>query len=150
MTTRPASASPWYNAGGSGLREAKDERRKHEHDAEPTENSDEYVSRLAPPPFAVHRLQREEQPEGDETQVEDDVLRVDDALAEVIEVLGDRQILTGFDRSSVPTLSANQLMIQKSRKTTNVAAPATIWFFVVLEMNSPIAMKQPPSSSRPR
>ena len=28
--------------------------------------------------------------------------------------------------------------------------PATIWFFVRLEMNRPTEMKQPPISSRPR
>ena len=43
-----------------------------------------------------------------------------------------------------------QLMTQSSRNTANVTMPATIWFFVRLEMNSPTEMKQPPSSSRPR
>ena len=40
-----------------------------------------------------------------------------------------------------PAVSANQPMIQNSRKTTNVTTPATIWLLVVLEMNSPRAMK---------
>ena len=49
-----------------------------------------------------------------------------------------------------PDESAGQLTIQNSSDRMKVAAPATIWFFVVLEMNSPSEMKQPPSSSRPR
>src|SRR4051812_31107211 len=49
-----------------------------------------------------------------------------------------------------PAESANQPMIQKSRKTTNVTTPATIWLFVVLEMNSPIEMNAAPISSSPR
>ena len=43
-----------------------------------------------------------------------------------------------------------QVMTQSSRNTAKVTMPATIWFFVRLEMNRPTEMKQPPSSSRPR
>ena len=43
-----------------------------------------------------------------------------------------------------------QVMIHRNRNTAKVTMPATIWFFVRLEMNSPTEMKQPPSSSRPR
>src|SRR5690606_41910868 len=49
-------------------------------------------SMSAPPPLAVHRLRGEEQAESHETQVIDDVPGVDDALGEVVEVLGDRQV----------------------------------------------------------
>src|SRR5687768_7955284 len=47
----------------------------------------------APPPFAVHRLGGQEQPEGDETQVIHDVFGVDDAAREIVEVIDDRQVV---------------------------------------------------------
>ena len=42
-----------------------------------------------------------------------------------------------------------QVMIQSIRNTAKVTMPATIWFFVRLEMNSPSDTKQPPNRIRP-
>ena len=39
-------------------------------------------------------------------------------------------------------------MIHSNRNTAKVAMPATIWFFVRLEMNSPSEMKQPPKQEQ--
>src|SRR5512133_425038 len=47
---------------------------------------------LPPPPLAVHRLRRDEQAEGDETEVVDHVLAVDDAAHEVLQVARERQV----------------------------------------------------------
>ena len=41
-------------------------------------------------------------------------------------------------------------MIQSIRNTAKVMKPATIWFFVRLEMSRPSERKQPPISSSPR
>ncbi len=49
-----------------------------------------------------------------------------------------------------PMLCPIQSITHSSRKTPKVAAPATIWFFVRLEMNRPTLMKQPPNRSSPR
>ena len=75
---------------------------------------------LAPPPFAVHRLGGQEQPERDEAQVVDQVLRVDDALREVVEVIGDRQVGRSACRRSGPTKLPIQLMTHSSRNTAKV------------------------------
>src|SRR6476646_10291145 len=48
---------------------------------------------LSTPPLGVHGFRREEQTERDETQVIDDVRRIEDAFAEVVEVVDDRQVL---------------------------------------------------------
>ena len=50
----------------------------------------------------------------------------------------------------VPEASPIQLMIQNSSSTAKVATPATIWFFVVLEMARPTEMNAPPIRSSPR
>src|SRR5438874_11316376 len=46
--------------------------------------------------------------------------------------------------------NVNQLMTQNVSARPNVATNATTWFFVRLEMKSPSATNEPPSSSRPR
>src|SRR6266542_1697433 len=48
---------------------------------------------LSPPPLGLERSQREEQGQGDRGEVIDEILGVDDAAAESVHVLGDRQIL---------------------------------------------------------
>src|SRR5437879_8874405 len=45
------------------------------------------------PPFGVDRLGRQEQTEGDETEVINEVRRIEHALVEVVEVVDDRQVL---------------------------------------------------------
>ncbi len=77
------------------------DRGEDEGDAQPAQESEKsfqhmssvLVSRvdLSAPAFGVHRLGGQEQAERDEAQVIDEMLRVDDALGEVVEVLGDRQ-----------------------------------------------------------
>ena len=57
---------------------------------------------LSAPPFAVDRLRGQEQPERDEAHVVDEVRRVDDAFAEVVEVVDDRQVLRRACRPSAP------------------------------------------------
>src|SRR5882672_1212127 len=55
-----------------------------------------YASRrgaLCAPPLAIDRLGGQEEPERDEAHVIDDVRRVDDAFAEIVEVVDDRQIV---------------------------------------------------------
>ncbi len=42
------------------------------------------------------------------------------------------------------------VMTHRNRNTAKVTMPATIWFFVRLEMSRPTEMKQPPSRSSPR
>ena len=49
-----------------------------------------------------------------------------------------------------PADSDIQFIVQSSRSTANVTMPATIWFFVRLEMSSPIEMNDAPISSSPR
>jgi hypothetical protein len=41
-------------------------------------------------------------------------------------------------------------MTHNIRKTANVMMPATIWFFVRLEISRPTEMKHPPIRNRPR
>src|SRR3712207_8033387 len=50
-----------------------------------------FRSHLPSPPLRIGRLRRQEQAERDEADVVHDVLGVDDALGEVVEVIGDRQ-----------------------------------------------------------
>src|SRR5687768_17617216 len=50
-----------------------------------------YGKKLTAPAFRIDRLGRQKQSERDETQVVHDVLRVDDAACEVVQVLGDRE-----------------------------------------------------------
>src|SRR5437764_13216803 len=45
------------------------------------------------PPFGVDRLGRQEQTERDETEVINEVRRIEHALVEVVEVVDDRQVL---------------------------------------------------------
>ena len=154
MQTRPPIARPYHQLPFRP-EVANRDRREDERDAEPAEESENrfnirHLSSLPAPPFGVDRLGRQEQAERDEAQVVDDVLGVDDALGEVVEVLGDRQEADDRRARSGPTESANQLMTQSIRNTAKVTTPATIWFFVRLEMNRPSEMKQPPSSSSPR
>src|SRR5712671_1659670 len=49
-----------------------------------------------------------------------------------------------------PAKFPSHVMTQRTRKTENVTAPATIWFFDRLEMKRPTDTKQPPNSTRPR
>src|SRR6476660_10359284 len=84
---------------------------------------------LSAPPFGVHRPHGQEQPEGDETHVVDQVLGVDHALHEVVEVLGHREVLR--ERlARRPQALADQSTTQRSRNTPKVAAPAKSWLFV--------------------
>src|SRR5690348_8571389 len=48
---------------------------------------------LALPPFRVHRPCGQEQAKGDEAEVVDQVLGVDDPLGEVVEVVGDGKVV---------------------------------------------------------
>ena len=70
VTTRPAIGQVLVTSGPLGFGEAENDGRGDERDAEPAEDSEQLVSRSAPPPFGVHRLGREEQTERDETQVD--------------------------------------------------------------------------------
>ena len=102
-----ASARPWTMLP-SGFRNLIATAANDQRDAEPAEKSENSLqhidSSLPPPPFAVHRLGRQEQPERDETQVVDEVLGVDDAAREVVEVLGDRQVVQHRRASSARRL----------------------------------------------
>src|SRR5688572_21642363 len=48
-----------------------------------------------------------------------------------------------------PTNSRSQPTRSSISSVQNVSTPATIWFFVRLEMNRPNAMNDPPISSKP-
>src|SRR5438034_4842554 len=87
VTARPPSARPRYSDCGSGFRKrSATAARTRTTPSQPRSPSARFTS--APPPLAVDRLERQEQRERNETQIENDVLGVDDPLAEIIEVLG--------------------------------------------------------------
>src|SRR3990170_8224061 len=94
VQARPASASPLYHCTISGFRKrtatAANTSATPSHPSSPRTRF--IISPLPAPAFAVHGLRGQEQAKGDEAQVIDDVLRVDDAPREVVEVLRDRQI----------------------------------------------------------
>src|SRR5512138_1016826 len=62
----------------------------------PIRSNTRFMVISAPPPFAVDRLRGQEQSKRDEAQVIDDVRRVEDAFAEVVEVIEDRNVLRDF------------------------------------------------------
>ena len=53
---------------------------------------------------------------------------------EVVEVLGDREVIDSIVRVGRARRLADQLMTQSIRNTRRSGTPATIWFFVRLEM----------------
>ena len=104
--------------------------REYKRDAEPAEKSRTRfnirpLKKLTAPTLGVHRLGCQEQTESDEAQVVDDVLGVEDALGEIVEVIRDRQERQNGPRR-LPDESASQLITQSMRKTAKVMKPATI------------------------
>ena len=63
---------------------------------------------------------------------------------------GQIQITYGRPEQTVPPKKLEiQLITQNIKNTAKVIIPATIWFFVRLEMNRPSERKHPPMSSTP-
>src|ERR687894_532172 len=66
---------------------------KNERRAHPSDNVQNALHGLPAPAFAVHRPHGQEQAEADEAQVVNEVLGVEHAAREVVQVLDDRQVV---------------------------------------------------------
>src|SRR3954470_14499981 len=95
VQARPASARPLYHCCHSGrvkrIATAAKTNATPSHPRRPRTRFT--IVPLSTPPFAVDRLGRQEQSKKNEAEVIDDVFRVDDAFREIVEVLGDREVI---------------------------------------------------------
>src|SRR3954467_10238207 len=89
VDARPASASPLYHCCHSGrvnrMATAANTSATPSHPSRPRTRFN--ICPLSTPPLAVDRLGRQEEPKGNETEVIHDVLGIDDAAREVVEML---------------------------------------------------------------